>query len=335
MKSLLKSVGVVLLLLIQFSCGKPEVNFSANKTTLVVGEVVSFKDTEQKNRKTIYSYDFGDGTQITGVNNPTHIYDRSGFYTVTQQVTNTRSEKTALGSITVTVTSAEANFEISGTTAPTVGNNISFTNTTIEDGKGYPISYTWFVQKGSYYKTFDSKNLVWVPEFPGEYTVILSAKQGLSTTTKTENLTVGGLNAYSLQQMLIGTWIVSTDAKFEGSYANSTCAPQPPVWKNSYAEINFNTSGDVAYAIISNPNNLSGNVIGGNPGSFGIYFPNGQYAEIPTAFGYETGQGNAIGLYTVKSASESKIELERIVKTDVSASCKYNDTYTIILSKKI
>ncbi|MES2837533.1 MAG: PKD domain-containing protein [Bacteroidota bacterium] len=335
MNSLLKSVGVILLLLIQFSCGKPEVNFSANKTILVVGEVVSFKDTDQKTRKTTYSYDFGDGSQITGINNPTHVYERAGSYVVTQQVTNTRNGKTASGTITITITSAEANFEISGTTAPTIGNSISFTNTTIEEGKGYPITYTWLIQKGSFYQTFESKNLVWVPESPGDYTITLSATQGLSTTSKTEELTVGGLNASSLQQMLSGTWIVSSDAKFEGNYGNSTCATQPPVWKNSYLEVNFNASGDVTYAIISNPDNLSGNVIGGNPGTFGIYFSNGQYAEIPTAFGYENGQGNAIGLYTVKSATESKIELERVVKTDVSTTCKYTDTYTIILSKKI
>lgn len=335
MNSLLKSVGVILLLLIQFSCGKPEVNFSANKTILVVGEVVSFKDTDQKTRKTTYSYDFGDGSQITGINNPTHVYERAGVYNVTQQVTNTRNGKSALGNTTITIISAEANFEISGTTAPTIGNSISFTNTTTEDGKGFPVSYTWVIEKGSYYRTFESKNLVWVPETPGDYLVTLYAKQGLSTTQKSEELTVGGLNASSLQQMLVGTWLVSSDAKFEGNYGNASCAMQPAVWKNSYLEVNFNTSGNVTYAIISNPDNLSGNVIGGNAGSFGIYFSNGQYAEIPTAFGYEKGQGNAIGLYTVKSATESKIELERVVKTDFSATCKYADTYTIILSKKI
>lgn len=335
MNRLVKKYFLFVFVALQFSCGKPKVNFSADKTIAIVGEVVSFKDTEQKTRKTIYSYDFGDGSQITGINNPTHIYDKAGVYTVTQQVTKERNGKAGYGQIVINITSAEANFEVSGTTVPTIGNSISFTNSTVDDGKGYPVSYIWQIEKGSYYKTFESKNLVWIPETPGDYTITLFAQQGLSKTLKSKIVTVGGLNAYSLQQMLIGTWIVSSDAKFEGNYNNSSCVTQPNEWKNSYLEINFNSSGDVTYAIISNPDNLSGNVIGSSAGVFGIYFSNGQYAKLPTAFGYSSGQGNAIGLYTVKSATEAKIELERVVKTDVSTTCKYTDSYTIILTKKV
>ncbi len=77
-----KSLLLVMLAALAFaSCKKPTANFSASKTDLLVGEVVTFTNTSED--ATHYIWDFGDGSTHSTAKGPTHVYWVPGSYTVT------------------------------------------------------------------------------------------------------------------------------------------------------------------------------------------------------------------------------------------------------------
>ena len=70
----------------------PTANFSANPTTVVVGSTVNFQDLSTGN-PTSWSWDFGDGTTSTQ-QNPSHVYNALGDYTVSLTVSNSNGSDT-------------------------------------------------------------------------------------------------------------------------------------------------------------------------------------------------------------------------------------------------
>jgi len=62
------------------SCQKePATNFTASKTAVVTGEVITFTNTTVDGNT--YEWNFGDGTTST-LENPTHSYENAGIYNV-------------------------------------------------------------------------------------------------------------------------------------------------------------------------------------------------------------------------------------------------------------
>ena len=75
-------------------CGNvaPTANFSASPTTVAVGGTVNFQDLSTGN-PTSWSWDFGDGTTSTQ-QNPSHVYNALGYYTVSLTVSNSNGSDT-------------------------------------------------------------------------------------------------------------------------------------------------------------------------------------------------------------------------------------------------
>jgi uncharacterized protein (TIGR02145 family) len=83
----------------------PIADFSANPTTLVVGQSVQFTDLSTNNPIS-WNWSFGDGYAST-LQNPSHTYSTAGNYTVTLQVTNQYGSGTETKTNFITVTENE------------------------------------------------------------------------------------------------------------------------------------------------------------------------------------------------------------------------------------
>ena len=103
MKNLVK-LGFVITSLVLFSltsCQKePSASFSASKTTVEVGETVTFTNATLDGND--FDWNFGDGQTSTS-KNPTHSYTSAGTYTVTMNAysKNGKKQDNATGTITV------------------------------------------------------------------------------------------------------------------------------------------------------------------------------------------------------------------------------------------
>ncbi len=91
------------------------------------GEAVNFVNNSTITSGVIfYTWDFGDGSPVSGISNPSHVYTASGIYTVTLTLTSDKG-CTASGSETVVVNpNATALFTASDAC---LGQDITFTNT--------------------------------------------------------------------------------------------------------------------------------------------------------------------------------------------------------------
>lgn len=92
-----------------------EADFSADQDSIVIGQVVNFTDSSIN--PVSWSWDFGDGTNSTE-QNPSHVYDSAGIYTVSLTVENSYGSDTEtktdliiteLNSTDSTVTDVEGN----------------------------------------------------------------------------------------------------------------------------------------------------------------------------------------------------------------------------------
>ncbi len=72
---------------VEGASGPPIANFSATPTNACSGSPVSFNDLSTNNPNS-WSWDFGDGTAVSTEQNPTHIYNTAGTYTVTLSISN-------------------------------------------------------------------------------------------------------------------------------------------------------------------------------------------------------------------------------------------------------
>ncbi|MHA1727231.1 MAG: PKD domain-containing protein, partial [Promethearchaeota archaeon] len=67
----------------------PSAEFIADHTSIVVGQQVAFTFTGSRGNLPVeFQWDFGDGSENSGLENPTHVYSSAGSYTVTLMVTD-------------------------------------------------------------------------------------------------------------------------------------------------------------------------------------------------------------------------------------------------------
>jgi len=164
----------------------PVPGFTANPVRGTAPLMVQFSD-HSANNPTLWSWDFGDGSVVTGSNqqNPVHTYNEPGVYTVYLTVFNSAGESLtpATGVITVVLTPV-ANFTaepVSGT-APLL---VQFTD--ISDGS--PTRWFWRFGDGT---TSREKNPYHLYEKPGLYTVVLTVynRFGSDTTIRKDIIEV-------------------------------------------------------------------------------------------------------------------------------------------------
>ncbi len=156
-------------------------SYSINELT------VSFNNETTGDNINSYAWDFGDGNGSSS-ENPTHIYDASGVYTVTLTVTDTDGTSTTYSeTVTISFEAITASFSYS-----IEGLTVNFINESTGDNIS---SYLWEFGDGN---TSNSENPVHIYDESGSYTVILTVfdssggsiviSEPIGVTTSTGNL---------------------------------------------------------------------------------------------------------------------------------------------------
>ncbi|MCF8373245.1 MAG: PKD domain-containing protein [Bacteroidales bacterium] len=148
-------------------------NFGTSASTIQIGETIQFSDITSGN-PTHWLWDFGDGTTDT-VQNPTHIYQDLGSYTVTFIAWNTQDTDTVSKQDFIKVEHLQAGFTASEV-AVLVGSPIQFT----DQSTGSPISWLWDFGDGT---TDTIQNPSHLYAGPGSYSVSLIVSDGIYSDT--------------------------------------------------------------------------------------------------------------------------------------------------------
>ena len=154
----------------------PTANFSANLTLACLPATIQFTDqsTTPEGVITNWSWDFGDGN-VSFVQNPTHTYANTGFYTVTLRVTSNtgcQAARTRTSYIRVVGNiNTEFDFDPPETCRPPY--NVQFRNQSNGPGN---ISYSWNFGNG---QTSTAVHPSSIYSAPGTYNVTLNAQSDL------------------------------------------------------------------------------------------------------------------------------------------------------------
>jgi PKD repeat protein len=157
---------------------EPVAAFIMDKTEAKAGETIQF--TNQSEHASSYTWNFGDGLNST-LENPSHVYDTPGSYTVQLTATGQGGSNTTSKSVTITDPAPVAGFTASKTTAQ-AGETINFTNTS-----QYAQSYAWLFGDGNS-STDEHPSHAFAEE--GSYKVILTATGSGGSDTASLTITV-------------------------------------------------------------------------------------------------------------------------------------------------
>jgi PKD repeat protein len=206
MKNIFRSlVAVLAVAILVTGCKKPTATFTSDKTSVKVGEVVTFTNSSED--AAVYMWDFGDGTQSMQ-KNPTHVYDTPGKYMVTLTSAKNKNKKPADASpIEITVsapTSPKADFTASKT-AGMPGEVFTFaaTDTSAEE-------FVWDFGDGSMSL---SPNATHTYMTGGTYTVSLTVYNydRKQSDTQTKTITIGNASGdIATEAMLVGKWKITS-----------------------------------------------------------------------------------------------------------------------------
>lgn len=237
----------------------PTARFSANITTACLPAAIQFTDNSIPNAGTIVSWewDFGDGNTST-LQNPTHTYTTTGFYTVYLKVTSSTgcSNLAGIGNYIRVVSGVTADFD---NTAPATCRPpflVNFRN--LSSGPG-TISYNWDFGNSTSSTVKDP-----VASFagPGSYTVTLNATSQFGcggTIQKTINIPNTTTSFASPDSVCLNTPI---------SFQNTSTNPVSAVWDfgNGSGSTNLNdnsvytTPGDYTIKLINTYSNCTDSV---------------------------------------------------------------------------
>ncbi|MCK9630055.1 MAG: PKD domain-containing protein [Methanoregula sp.] len=165
----------------------PIASFEADNTSGLAPFVVHFTDTSQ-NAPTSWSWYFGDEESST-VQNPVHIFDSRGSYTIVLTVKNSKGSNSTSRSKYINVTgrvAPEASFSVDTSSGPGPL-TVHFTDTSINN----PTSWQWSFGDG--FSTAE-QNPVHTYASTGTFTVVLTVTntEGSDTETSTSLITVTG-----------------------------------------------------------------------------------------------------------------------------------------------
>lgn len=157
----------------------PTADFSASKTTALVGENIQF--TNESINATSYEWDFDDG-ETSAQENPSHAFSEAGTFNVELTAKGEGGTHSVSKSIVISEPEPVANFVMSKTSAY-VGETITFTNQSSNAS-----SYSWSFGDGGMSTT---ENPTHAYAGPGSFTVTLTATGpgGENTTSKSITIT--------------------------------------------------------------------------------------------------------------------------------------------------
>ncbi|MGI6718741.1 MAG: M14 family zinc carboxypeptidase [Bacteroidales bacterium] len=161
----------------------PVANFSANNTTIIEGESVSFTDLSA-NDPTSWNWTFEGGTPSSSTaQNPTVVYNTAGTYDVTLTVSNETGTDTKKLSNYITVESAGeapiANFDVENTSIE-INGEVHFT----DKSTNAPTSWNWTFEGGTP-STSTEQNPTVVYHDEGVYSVSLTVSNEFGSDTYT------------------------------------------------------------------------------------------------------------------------------------------------------
>jgi len=168
-------------------CDTPVADFSGTPTSGDAPLEVSFTD-NSTNSPTSWDWDFGDGGSSTA-QNPTHIYNTAGTYTVTMTATNSCGSDTETKTDYITVNEPPCDPPVAAFTgSPQSGSaplDVSFT----DNSSNSPTSWDWDFGDGG---SSTAQNPTHTYNTAGTYTVTMTATNscGSDTETKTDYITV-------------------------------------------------------------------------------------------------------------------------------------------------
>jgi len=164
--------------------GAPEADFTADPRSGPAPLTVSFTDLSTGDPAE-WEWDFGD-TRTSSTQDPTHVYDNEGTYTVSLTVRNADGEDTEVKTNYITVGGSAPSADF--TADPRYGPaplNVAFTDLSTEN----PTSWSWSFGDGA---TSTTQNPTHIYNNEGTYTVSLTAANayGSDTETKTDYIVV-------------------------------------------------------------------------------------------------------------------------------------------------
>jgi PKD repeat protein len=151
----------------------PDSNFTANITSGAISLTVEFTNTSTNSDITAWNWSFGDGNYSTTMK-PIYVYENTGTYDVSLNVTNSSGFNTTIkiGYITATpVTPVVADFTSNVTTG-----EAPLTVQFIDMSTGFPTSWAWDVQNDGTNESF-TQNYIYTYNTPGLYSVKLTASK--------------------------------------------------------------------------------------------------------------------------------------------------------------
>jgi PKD repeat protein len=292
--------------LLMTSCKKPAASFTADKSSVMVGEAVNFTNGTTDAAK--QTWDFGDGTQSTSTGaTVSHVYNRPGAYTVSLLGTKKNGKKQSdAPTVTITVIAPTADFTVSNA-MPAAGEAVTFTSTSTGGaeefvwnfGDGVDQQDNGAVQSHTY-------------SMGGTYTATLTVYGPNHTApmTKSMDITVGGLSGNNVNwAMLVGKWNYTSkvvkDERNGTTYTNTSSSSLPSVmynWSTSTSTAfttEFSSDGSVIFKDINGNYNGGG---GAGAGSYDIIDATRMTSSaLPGTGSY--GMGVSIGTYSVSATS--------------------------------
>ncbi|MFM9052025.1 MAG: PKD domain-containing protein [Bacteroidota bacterium] len=158
----------------------PIAGFSSGPSSICTGSAITFTNTTTGSP--FFSWNFGDGSPLSSVLNPTHVYTSPGNFTVTLIASQGSCADTLIRTNVVTVTAGP----FSSFSAPAVcsGDSVLFTN--LSTGSGF--SSSWDFGDGS---SSTSNSPAHLYSSPGSYQVRLIVASGICTDDTVITVVVG------------------------------------------------------------------------------------------------------------------------------------------------
>ena len=162
----------------------PQAAFSADATSASSGGTIAFTD-ESSNNPISWSWDFGDGS-TSSEQNPTHVYEAAGIYSISLTVTNCAGsdDEVKTDHIAISIPVPVAGFSADVTSA-----NTSDTVTFTDQSTNSPTSWEWDFGDGN---TSAEQNPAHTYTDAGTYNVTLTATNstGSDDEVKTDYITI-------------------------------------------------------------------------------------------------------------------------------------------------
>ncbi len=301
----------------------PTAEFTISNSNPNVGETLTFTDVSTAGSGTVnqWSWNFGDGTPVATVKNPTHSYTTPGKETITLTITDSLSQKSIV-THTLDVNdyaAPSASFTFAPATIA-IGQTVTFTDAS-SAGSGTINQWSWNFGSGASIATSNVQNPPVVSySTAGTKTVSLTVTDSNGKTgTTTQTLTVNSPTPTGTIELIITTPASSTaGTPFS---ATITARDESGTLLTSYAGTLTFTSSDIQ-AILPAPSTLTSGT-----GTFTITLKTVGSETITVSDGTAT---STSGVIAINPAPATKLVYTAGTSQSITASSNTRDVSSVI-----